>query len=307
MNLTVQDIINSITVIDCIGDKRAQITEIKSLSDNDLASTSLFWCSDANIEQLKNVTSGIGLISSLAYSQMTSSLSEKHSNLVLIVVEKPRAAFMQILKNFFNHSSSQLGKVHPSVHIDNSVVYNPEKVYIGANVIIESGVIIGDNSYIDHNTVIKKNTQIGNHVKIGCNNTIGGAGFGYEPNENGEYEFIVHIGNVIIKDYVEIGNNTCIDRAVLGSTIIGEHTKIDNLVHIAHGVKIGKNSLIIANSMIAGSAVIGDNVWISPSVSVKQKIKVEDNSLVGMGAVVIKDVEQSSVMAGVPAKKIKDR
>ena len=111
-----------------------------------------------------------------------------------------------------------------------------------------------------------------------------------------------HIGNVHLKENVEIGNNVCIDRAVMGSTLLSENVKVDNLVHIAHGVQIGKNSLIIANSMIAGSVVIGDNVWVSPSASIRQKLIVENDALVGMGAVVVKNVTESSVVAGNPAK-----
>lgn len=111
----------------------------------------------------------------------------------------------------------------------------------------------------------------------------------------------------MIKKDVEIGNNVCIDRAVLGSTVIGENVKIDNLVHIAHGVVIGENSLIIANSMIAGSCEIGKNVWVSPSVSVIQNTQIEDNALLGMGSVVIRNVDANTIVAGVPAKKTKDR
>jgi UDP-3-O-[3-hydroxymyristoyl] glucosamine N-acyltransferase len=86
-----------------------------------------------------------------------------------------------------------------------------------------------------------------------------------------------------------------------------ENVKIDNLVHISHGVQIGKNSLIIANAMIAGSCEIGENVWVSPSVSIIQKTKIGDDSLIGLGSVVLKDVEASSIVVGVPAKKIKDK
>ena len=150
------------------------------------------------------------------------------------------------------------------------------------------------------------NTIIGNNVTIGCNNTIGGIGFGYEKDEFGEYKLIKHIGNVVINDGVEIGNNTCIDRGVIGSTIIGENCKIDNLVHIAHGVNIGKNSLIIANSMIAGSVTIGENVWVAPSTSIINGISIGNNSMTGIGALIIKEIKDSELHIGSPAKKYKD-
>jgi UDP-3-O-[3-hydroxymyristoyl] glucosamine N-acyltransferase len=142
-------------------------------------------------------------------------------------------------------------------------------------------------------------------VKVGCNCTIGGTGFGYEKDENGEFQLIPHLGNVVLEDYVEIGNNTCIDRAVLGSTILEENVKVDNLVHIAHGVKVMRNSVVIANAMVAGSVVIGENSWISPSVSILNQKKVGNNALVGLGAVVIKDVEDNDIIVGNPGKSIK--
>lgn len=90
----------------------------------------------------------------------------------------------------------------------------------------------------------------------------------------------------------------------MGSTLLSENVKVDNLVHIAHGVQIGKNSLIIANSMIAGSVEIGENVWVSPSTSIRQKLVVDNDALIGMGAVVVKNVDASSIVAGNPAKPL---
>ena len=170
--------------------------------------------------------------------------------------------------------------------------------------VIEENCSLGDFCVIDHNTVIKAGTVIGEYAKIGSNCTIGGVGFGYEQNDEGVYEMIPHIGNVLINNHVEIGNNVCIDRAVMGATILHEHVKVDNLVHIAHGVSIGKNSLVIANAMVAGSVEIGENSWIAPSASIKQKVTIGNNALVGLGSVVLKNVEDQSIVAGVPAKKM---
>lgn len=108
----------------------------------------------------------------------------------------------------------------------------------------------------------------------------------------------------MINDNVEIGNNTCVDKAVLGSTVLRENVKIDNLVHIAHGCDIGKNSLVIANSMIAGSVIIGENAWVAPSASILNKIKIGKNVVLGMGAVVIRNVEDNAVIIGNPGKTL---
>lgn len=134
---------------------------------------------------------------------------------------------------------------------------------------------------------------------------IGGDGFGYVRQEDQTFLKMPHTGNVVIEANVEIGSNTCIDRAVIGSTVIGEGTKIDNLVHIAHGVKIGKNCLIIAGSVIGGSTEIGDNVYVGIGAMIKNKLKIGKNAVIGMGAVVIRDVGEGETVVGNPARVIK--
>lgn len=142
-------------------------------------------------------------------------------------------------------------------------------------------------------------------VKIGKGTIIGNDGFGYAREDDGTLLKMPHSGNVVINANVEIGSNTCIDRAVVGSTVIGEGTKIDNLVHIAHGVKIGKNCLIVAGSVIGGSCEIGDNCFIGINASIKNKVKIGNNVTVGMGAVVLKDVHDNVTVVGNPARIIK--
>jgi len=194
-----------------------------------------------------------------------------------IFSDNPRDTFRQVLELF----APKINKISQTAQIENS--------------------IIGENCSIGHNSVIM-NAEIGNNVIIGCNCTIGGTGFGYEKDENGNYQLIPHIGNVILKDGVEIGNNTCIDRAVMGSTILEENVKVDNLVHIAHGVHIKRNSVIIANTMIAGSVEIGENTWVAPSANILNKKKVGNNAVIGMGAVVLKDVNDKETIIGNPGK-----
>ena len=116
-----------------------------------------------------------------------------------------------------------------------------------------------------------------------------------------EYELFPHLGGLVIEDHVHLGNNTCIDRGSLKDTIIHQGVKIDNLVHIAHNVTIGKNSLIIACSMIAGSVVIGENCWVAPSSSVRNGIYIGDNTTIGLGSVVTKSVGADETVAGNPA------
>ena len=145
----------------------------------------------------------------------------------------------------------------------------------------------------------------GKNVQIGDNCSIGNDGFQYIKDVDGSLIKFPHFGNVILEDDVEIANNTCIDRGALSNTIIRRGVKIDNLVHIAHNVEIGENTQVIALSMIEGSVKIGKNCWISPSSCIKNKIMIGDNVIIGMGAVVIKDVESNSVMIGNPAKLLR--
>jgi UDP-3-O-[3-hydroxymyristoyl] glucosamine N-acyltransferase len=108
-----------------------------------------------------------------------------------------------------------------------------------------------------------------------------------------------------MEEYVEIGNNTCVDRAVMGSTFLRKNVKVDNLVHIAHGCDIGENSLVIANAMVAGSVQMGKNCWIAPSSSILNKVKIAHDATIGMGAVILKDVQKGEVVVGNPGKVIK--
>jgi UDP-3-O-[3-hydroxymyristoyl] glucosamine N-acyltransferase len=300
MNYSIDEIRKIVLALDYTGTDKNFITEIKAATDQDHSLRSITWVSDKNSDTLKKISNTNVILSSQLASQVDSS-----SNLNLFIVEQPRRSFALLMKEIAS-SLQEKPSIHNSAVIDESAVLGRD-VFIGPNVYIGKNVRIQDNVSIGANTCVLDNTIVADFVTIGSNSTIGGVGFGYELNDEGQYELIPHLGNVIIKNNVEIGNNVCIDRAVLGSTLIGENVKIDNLVHIAHGVSIGKNSLIIANSMIAGSCQIGENVWVAPSSSVLQKLVLADNSLVGMGSVVVKNVEANSVVAGVPARKIRDK
>ncbi len=139
-------------------------------------------------------------------------------------------------------------------------------------------------------------------IKWGLNCVIGSIGFGFERDNDGSLVSIPHHGFVVLENGVELGNCTCIDRGVIGATIIGEGSKLDNLIHVGHGAKIGKHCLIVAGVVVGGSCEIGDYTFIGMNVSIKNKIKIGKNCIIGAGAVVLKDVEDNSVMVGNPAK-----
>ena len=149
--------------------------------------------------------------------------------------------------------------------------------------------------YFDTRHIIK-----GENVIIGASTIIGGEGFGYAK-DGDKWLRLPHIKKVIIGDDVEIGSNCCIDRGCLTDTIIGNGVKIDNLCHIAHGVKIGDNTIITAGTIIAGSVTIGKNVWIAPNSTIKNGITIGDNAFIGIGSNVIRDVQEGTTVYGNPA------
>lgn len=145
---------------------------------------------------------------------------------------------------------------------------------------------------------ICENTRFDGVMMWGKNNVIGGHGFGYEKSKDGIPLRIKHLGNVVIGKNVEIGSNVCIDRGVIDSTIIGDNTKIDNLVHIAHNVKIGKSCLIVAGAVIGGSTTIEDNTFVGINASIKNKLKIGSNVVIGMGSTVLSDVPDNTTVKG---------
>lgn len=299
--MNIQDVIQFLKIEKYVINNHVEILSVGSILNGNIRTNDISWCAENNKDFLPQQSTGTFIITQDTFDYLSSHTFDFQFN--ILIHENPRFAFSQIIQNFFVKKEI-FGKIHSSSIIDDSVSFNPDQVNIAPNVVIESGVIIGSNVSIGANTVIKNDTIIGNDVKIGSNCTIGGVGFGYVPNEEGIYELIPHLGNVQLANKVEIGNNVCVDRALIGSTFLDEEVKVDNLVHIAHGVQIGKNSLIIAHAMIAGSVKIGENTWVAPCASIKNKLTVGDNALIGLGSVVVKNVNDNEIVAGVPAKKM---
>jgi len=214
----------------------------------------------------------------------------------------PKLGFIFTVNQFFQ-DFVKISWPSAEQRIHTNAIIHPT-VKLAPGVVIGSGVTIGENAVIGPNTAIA-NAVIHEDVFIGANCSIGLSGFGYEKDETGVYWRFPHTGGVVIEKNVEIGSNTCIDRGSIGNTIIGTGVKIDNLVHVAHNVVIGPNALIIANTMIGGSTEIGEGAWVAPSVSLMNQIRVGEASVLGMGAVVLKDVEPGAVMVGNPAKPLK--
>ncbi|MGQ9746201.1 MAG: UDP-3-O-(3-hydroxymyristoyl)glucosamine N-acyltransferase, partial [Candidatus Caldatribacteriaceae bacterium] len=169
------------------------------------------------------------------------------------------------------------------------------QVYIGKN------VTIGRNCLLYPQVVVRENCILGDRVILHSGVVIGADGFGYEWYE-GRYVKIPHVGNVVIEDDVEIGANTTVDRATLGTTRVGRGSKIDNLVTIAHNVSIGRNVVIAAQSGIAGSSQVGDGVVMGGQAGVGDHCEVPEGVRIAGRAGVVSRVERGSMVSGFPAQ-----
>lgn len=218
----------------------------------------------------------------------------------LVFVENPRLCFMKVAEALF--VPPRLQGVHETAVVHAQAQLG-RGVYVGPNAVIGS-CKIGDNTTIFANVTLFDGVRVGNNVIINSGTVIGGDGFGFERDVSGEPVKFPHFGGVVIEDNVEIGSNTSIDRGTLGDTHIKAHAKIDNLVHIAHNVVVGKGAFVIAHAMVAGSTKIGDYSWVAPCVTVRDKITVGANALLGLGAVVVKDVADGQTVMGAPARSL---
>ncbi len=223
---------------------------------------------------------------------------------LLELYNKNKEAKKGIAKNSFIEKSAKKGK---NIYVGH-FAYIGENAKIGNNVQIYPQVYIGNNVTIEDNTILYAGVKVFANCKIGKDciihggTVIGSDGFGFAAKSNKDYKKVPQIGNVIIEDNVEIGANTSIDRATLGSTIIRKGVKIDNLVQIAHNVEIGENSVIVAQVGVAGSTRIGKNCIIAGQVGVNGHITVADGVMVGAQSGVTSSVKkEGSVLLGSPA------
>ncbi|MCX7845389.1 MAG: UDP-3-O-(3-hydroxymyristoyl)glucosamine N-acyltransferase [Dictyoglomaceae bacterium] len=238
------------------------------------------------------------------------------SNKSIVLVENPKLAMAKILKYFDWHTYPE--EIHPTVILGEntkiedkvgigaySVIGNNVKIgsgtKIGSGVVIGNNVIIGENCIVYPKVSIYDYCYIGNNVIIHSGCVIGSDGFGYVWDGKNHVK-IPHVGKVVIEDDVEIGANCTIDRGTLGETRIGKGTKIDNLVTIAHNVKIGKNCIIVGQSGIAGSSEIGNNVIIAGQSGISDHVKVGNGVIIMGRAGVTKDIPDNSIVSGFPAR-----
>ena len=238
---------------------------------------------------------------------------------VLIRVRNPYHAFLQAANLFAPpqrppEGVDQSAVIHPMAKLGWRVAIGPQvvieedaeigdEVVIGALSFIGRGAAIGDGCVLWPRVHVAHGVRLGKKVMVQSGSVIGSDGFGYVPVE-GAYVKIPHAGTVVLEDQVEIGANCAIDRGTFGETRIGSGTKLDNLIHVAHNVQIGKNTVIAAQTGISGSTKIGSNVQIGGQVGFVGHIEIGDNTSFGAQSGISKSVPAGQTVFGYPAKEI---
>ncbi|HYF34863.1 MAG TPA: UDP-3-O-(3-hydroxymyristoyl)glucosamine N-acyltransferase [Prosthecobacter sp.] len=238
-----------------------------------------------------------------------------------IAVENPTLAFSAVIRHFGPPPKAFTGGQHSTAQVAASAVFDSSRVSIGPNVVIEDDVVIGDGTvihagvYLGHgarigsgcelhaNCSVRERCTLGDRVVVHCNAVIGADGFGFQLTE-GRHRKIEQVGVVQVDDDVEIGACSTIDRARFGRTWIGEGTKIDNLVQIAHNVVVGKHCLLCAQVGISGSTQLGNFVTLAGQVGVVGHIKIVDGVVVLAQAGVVNDLLEAGTYMGYPARPV---
>jgi UDP-3-O-[3-hydroxymyristoyl] glucosamine N-acyltransferase len=251
-----------------------------------------------------------------------SPIKELPSNLTLVKVEDAYSCFAKLLE-FYDQMRKKEPKIESPSFISESATIGSD-LYLGAfgyigdgskigdNVVIYPHVYIGENVIIGDNCVLHPGATIyadcilGNNCTIHAGTIIGADGFGFAPNENGEFQKIPQIGNVVIEDNVEIGSNCTIDRATMGSTVIRKGVKLDNLVQVAHNVEIGKNTVMAAQVGVAGSAKIGENVMIGGQAGISGHIHIADGTKIVAQSGIPNTIRKADTLMGSPGIPLED-
>lgn len=241
-------------------------------------------------------------------------------NQVFLKVEDPYTAFLQLVLFFDNKKKRHRSGIHPTSVIDTTAII-PSNVYIGPNCYIGENVVLCEGTKVFANTVIERNstigmntiiypnvsiyedTKIGNNCIIHSGAVIGSDGFGFIENPDKSFTKIPQIGNVVIEDDVEIGANTTIDRAFVGSTIVRKGTKLDNLIQIAHNDDIGEHTAMAAQVGVSGTVKIGNRVRLGGQAGIAGHLEIGDDVVILAQSGVPSSITKPGVYVGAPPRE----
>ena len=303
-----------------IGDANRKVHNVAGLEtakEGDLA----FLGEEKYLPYLETTTASVVLVSKNLSPTLPSREEKEREEMkkpVVILVENARGAMAQLLQAVSEVMNPRRKGVDATAVIDASVEV-PEDAYIGAmtyigrNVRLGKGVQIYPQCYIGDNVVIGDGTilypgvkvyfncRVGNKCILHAGVVIGADGFGFEPDANGVYQKVPQIGIAVIEDDVEIGANSCVDRAMMGETRVCKNVKVDNLVQIAHNVKIGESTVLCSQDGIAGSTTVGAHCTLTGQVGVAGHIEIVDNCILGAQSGVAGSIRKPGIYMGSPA------
>lgn len=278
------------------------VAGIESAGENELT----FLSNKKYIRKLKDSKAGAVIVGQ----------DSPETDIPTLVSANPYLAFARAIELFYA-PPRQIPGIHPTAWVSETAVLG-EDCSIGANVVIGDHVVIGNRAVVHPNSTIYSFAQIGDdfyahsnvsvreHVRIGHRvvlqngAVIGGDGFGFAPREDGSYYKIVQSGTVVLEDDVEVGANTCIDRATVGESRIGKGTKLDNLVQIGHGTLVGSHNVVAAQVGLAGSTKVGNHVMLAGQVGVAGHLTINDRVIATAQTGIARDVPEGTVVSGSP-------
>ncbi len=288
-----------------IGDASIEITDVRSIEAAEKGHLT-FLTGKKFLNKLKQSRASAVLVT-----------SEQEVDMSQVITPGPMLAFARLLDHFHPQARPRPG-IHSSVILGENVVLGKRvtlsplvcvgnNVEIGDDTVIHSGSVISDDCTLGKNTVIHsnvtlyRNSIIGNQVTLHAGVVVGADGFGYTIDEQGRHVKVNQIGNVVIEDNVEVGANSCIDRAATGTTLIKKGTKIDNLVQVAHNCTIGENCILVAQVGIAGSCNLGRHVVLAGQAGLSDHVTVGDNVTLAAKSAALRDIKSNSIYGGIPA------
>lgn len=311
------DYIAQLTAAKLVGDANAEIAGVCSLENQ--KEDAVVYIASLERFDINTIAARAAFLPKKLKEEVTKKLTK---NLNILYVDNPEWAFTQMLREITSKRAVHPKGVHPTAVIDPSVKLG-QNASVGAYSVIEKNTVIGDNAVIYPHVfiacdvrigdnaliypqvVIREDTIIGHNVVVEAGARIGVDGFGFVT-VNGKHEKIPQIGNVIIGDDVEIGANTTIDRAKIDVTLIESNVKLDNLIQIAHNVKVGYGSIFVSQVGVAGSTEFGKYVVLGGQVGVAGHIKIGDQVQIGAQSGIMGNVGPKKILFGSPARDIKE-
>lgn len=276
------------TIIGDANHKISQPAKIETAQKNEIS----FLANEKYLPYLETTQAGAIVINRTTFDKL-----KTNNNINFILVDDAYSAFTTLLKFYESQLQKNIAQNNYEIG-ENTIIY--PNVYVGNN------VKIGNNCIIYPNVAILENCVVGNNCIINAGAVIGSDGFGFAPQKDGSYQKIPQLGNVIIEDDCEIGANTCIDRATMGSTIIRKGVKLDNLIQVAHNVEIGENTVIAAQTGISGSTKIGHHSMIGGQVGFVGHISIAPFTKINAKSAIASTIKtENQILSGIPAFDMK--